>query len=99
MPFCRPPVKGAQRRLEERLGSNVIAQPFCKNMAQKWTIFFHRGLLPNGSPNARARHDQWLQSTPSQRAILEPAYILGDRKHIPEAQNAVESVLPRNCLM
>ena len=24
---------------------------------------------------------------------LEPAYILGDRKHIPEAQNAVESVL------
>ena len=42
---------------------------------------------------ARARHDQWLQSTPSQRASLEPAYILGDRKHIPEAQNAVESVL------
>ena len=34
---------------------------------------------------ARARHDQWLQSTPSQRATLEPAYILGDRKHIPEA--------------
>ena len=42
---------------------------------------------------ARSRHDQWLQSTPSQRASLEPAYILGDRKHIPEAQNAVESVL------
>ena len=42
---------------------------------------------------ARARHDQWLQSTPSQRASLEPAYILGDRKNIPEAQNAVESVL------
>ena len=42
---------------------------------------------------ARNRHDQWLQSTPSQRASLEPAYILGDRKHIPEAQNAVESVL------
>ena len=42
---------------------------------------------------ARARHDQWLQSTPAQRATLEPAYILGDRKHIPEAQNAVESVL------
>ena len=41
---------------------------------------------------ARNRHDQWLQSTPSQRASLEPAYILGDRKHIPEAQNAVESV-------
>ena len=33
------------------------------------------------------------QSTPSQRASLEPAYILGDRKNIPEAQNAVESVL------
>ena len=42
---------------------------------------------------ARSRHDQWLQSTPSQRASLEPAYILGDRKHIPEAQKAVESVL------
>ena len=42
---------------------------------------------------SRNRHDQWLQSTPSQRASLEPAYILGDRKHIPEAQNAVESVL------
>ena len=42
---------------------------------------------------ARARHDQWLQSSPSQRATLEPAYILGHRKHIPEAPNAVESVL------
>ena len=42
---------------------------------------------------ARNRHDRWLQSTPSQRASLEPAYILGDRKNIPEAQNAVESVL------
>ena len=42
---------------------------------------------------ARSRHDQWLQRTPSQRASLEPAYILGDRKHIPEALNAVESVL------
>ena len=42
---------------------------------------------------ARHRHDQWLQSTPSQRASLEPAYILGDRKHIPEPQNAIESVL------
>ena len=42
---------------------------------------------------ARSRHDQWLQSTPSQRASLEPAYFLGDRKHIPEAQNAIESVL------
>ena len=34
-----------------------------------------------------------LKFTPSQRASLEPAYILGDRKNIPEAQNAVESVL------
>ena len=42
---------------------------------------------------ARNRHDQWLQSTPPQRASLEPAYILGDRKNIPEAQNAIESVL------
>ena len=42
---------------------------------------------------ARSKHDQWLQSTPSQRASLEPAYILGERKHIPEAQNAVESAL------
>ena len=42
---------------------------------------------------ARARHDQWLQSAPSQRASLEPAYILGDRKHISDAQNAIECVL------
>ena len=42
---------------------------------------------------ARARHDQWLQSSPAQRATLEPVYILGDRKHILDAQNAVESVL------
>ena len=42
---------------------------------------------------ARSKHDVWLQSSPSQRAGLEPAYILGDRKHIPEAQNAIESVL------
>ena len=42
---------------------------------------------------ARSKHEVWLQSSPSQRAGLEPAYILGDRKHIPEAQNAVESVL------
>ena len=40
-----------------------------------------------------ARLRSMAQSTPSQRASLEPAYILGDRKHIPEAQNAVESVL------
>ena len=34
-----------------------------------------------------------FKAVPSQRASVEPAYILGDRKHIPEAQNAVESVL------
>ena len=39
------------------------------------------------------RHDQWLQSAPDQRASLEPAYILGDRKLIPEAVSAAESVL------
>ena len=42
---------------------------------------------------ARARRNQWLQSPPKRRASLEPAYILGDRKLIPEAVNAVESVL------
>ena len=42
---------------------------------------------------ARIRHGQCLQSTPAQQAALEPAYILGDRKHIPDAANAVESVL------
>ena len=30
MPFSRPLAKDAQRRLEERLGNNVVAQPFCK---------------------------------------------------------------------
>ena len=39
------------------------------------------------------RHGQWLQSTPAQRATLEPAYILGYRTHMPEADNAVESAL------
>ena len=33
------------------------------------------------------------QHLTDQRATLEPAYILGDRKLIPEAVNAVESVL------
>ena len=32
-------------------------------------------------------------SAPDQRAVLEPAYILGGRKLIPESINAVESVL------
>ena len=47
---------------------------------------------------ARARHDQGLQSAPAQRASLEPAYILGDCKLIPEAANAVESVLQTELL-
>ena len=48
---------------------------------------------------ARAKHDVWLQSTPSQRAAsLESAYILADRKHNPQAQNAVESVLRTDLL-
>ena len=42
---------------------------------------------------ARARHEQWLQSPPAQRATLEPAYALGGRKHILDAANAVESIL------
>ena len=42
---------------------------------------------------ARVRHEQWLQSSPDQRASLEPTHILGDRKLIPEAVNAAESVL------
>ena len=50
-------------------------------------------ILANSRDLARARHDQWLQSTPAQRATLDPAYILGDRKHVPEAPNPVESVL------
>ena len=37
---------------------------------------------------ARVRCDQWLQSTPDQRARLEPVYILGDRELIPETVNA-----------
>ena len=37
---------------------------------------------------ARVRCDQWLQSTPDQRARLEPVYILGDRKPTPEMVKA-----------
>ena len=42
---------------------------------------------------AQLSHDQCLQNQPDRRASLEPAYILGDRKDIPEAPNAVESML------
>ena len=47
---------------------------------------------------ARARHDQWFQSSPAQRATLEPVYILGDRKHIPDAVLRTEllEVIPKN---
>ena len=41
----------------------------------------------------RLRRDQWRQSP--RRASLEPAFILGDRKLIPEAANAVECVANR----
>ena len=52
--------------------------------------------LDQGLETARVRHDQRLQSPPDQRdqrASLEPAYILGDRRLTPEAANAVESVV------
>ena len=35
----------------------------------------------------------WYDKSTFAIATLEPAYILGNRKHIPEAPNAVESVL------
>ena len=44
---------------------------------------------------ARARRDQWLQSAPDQRANLEPAYILGDRKLIPEARGCAADRIVR----
>ena len=65
----------------------------CTFAVATWRGDAQRYWLDQILDHARARHDQWLQSTPSQRASLEPAYILGDRKNIPEARNAVESVL------
>ena len=65
----------------------------CTFAVATWRGDAQRYWLTEILDRARTRHDQWLQSTPSQRASLEPAYILGDRKNIPEAQNAVESVL------
>ena len=65
----------------------------CTFAVATWRGDAQRYWLDQILDNARLRHDQWLQSTPSQRASLEPAYILGDRKNIPEATNAVESVL------
>ena len=61
-----------------------------------WRGDVHRYWLTEVLDPARARYEQWLQSPPAQRATLEPAYILGDRKHITEyteAPSAVESVL------
>ena len=65
----------------------------CTFAVATWRGDAQRYWLTEILDRARARHDQWLQSSPSQRASLEPAYILGDRKNTPEAQNAVESVL------
>ena len=65
----------------------------CTFAVATWRGDAQRYWLEQILDHARTRHDQWLQSTPSQRASLEPAYILGDRKNIPEARNAVESVL------
>ena len=65
----------------------------CTFAVATWRGDAQRYCLTEILDRARSRHDQWLQSTPSQRATLEPAYILGDRKNIPEAKNAVESVL------
>ena len=65
----------------------------CTFAVATWRGDAQRYWLDQILDHARTRHDQLLQSTPSQRASLEPANILGDRKNIPEAQNAVESVL------
>ena len=65
----------------------------CTFAVATWRGDAQRYWLTEILDRAHARHDQWLQSSPSQRASLESANILGDRKNIPEAQNAVESVL------
>ena len=65
----------------------------CTFAVATWRGDAQRYWLDQILDHARTRHDQWLPSTPSQRASLEPAYISGDRKNIPEAQNAVVSVL------
>ena len=72
--------------LEDWLSKSTFAMATWRGDAQRcW--------LEHVLEAARARHDQWLQSTPDQRASLEPAYILWDRKLIPEVVNVVESVL------
>ena len=62
----------------------------CTFAVATWRGDAQRYWLTEILDRARTRHDQWLQSTPSQRASLEPAYILGDRKNIPEARNQLK---------
>ena len=50
-PFCRPSAKDVPRGLAERLGTLSLDSRFAQKWPQKWAIFFHQGLLPNGSPN------------------------------------------------
>ena len=75
-----------QQMLEDWYNKSTFAMATWRGDAQRYWLV--QVLDP-----ARARHDQWLQSAPDRRASLEPTYILGDRKLIPEAANAVESVL------
>ena len=49
----------------------------CTFAVATWRGDAQRYWLTEILDRARNRHDQWLQSTPSQRASLEPAYILG----------------------
>ena len=72
-----------QQLRESWYDKSTFAIATCRGDAQRYWLVQVLDL-------ARSRHDVWLQSTPSQRASLEPAYILGDRN---QAQNAVESVL------
>ena len=80
-----------QQMLEVWYGKSTFAIATWRGDAQRYW-------LTQVLDSARARHDQWFQSTPAQGATLEPAYIIGDRKHIPESHNAVESVLRRELL-
>ena len=75
-----------QEMLEDWFNKLTFAIATWKGDAQRYW-------LDQALETARARHDQWLQSPPDQRASLEPAYILGDQRLIPEAAKAVESVL------
>ena len=69
------------------LGTQQILEAWCDKSTfaiATWQGDAQRYWLTQVLDCARSRHGTWLQSTPSQRASLEPAYILGDRKHIPE---------------